>query len=261
MGIWATWVPVGSVVMYNLAPVLGTSIGWRAVWWVGAGFALIAFSLYWLLMRLPPSLAGDQRHEQGSSVDDTPSQLGAILANRSIWLLALQFGCFNLVIIAFATFFPTFLSEERDYSLAQAAFIASLSTIMVLGSAPLAGWLSDRLGSRRLVLALPFLAIAGMMALPFHLSGWILYAFMVLLGLIAGAVPTATFAATPEVMGNPRMAGIGLAVVSLGQNLGMVIGPVLFGLFVESMGWAAAGYWLIPVCLLGFVAGWMVKVR
>lgn len=261
MGIWATWVPVGSVIMYNLAPVLGTSVGWQAVWWVGAGFALVAFMLYWLFMRLPSSLAGGQTPGQGGSVDETPPKLGEALANRSIWLLALQFGCFNLIFIAFATFFPTFLAEERAYSLGQAGFIASLSTIVVLGSAPLAGWLSDRIGSRRLVFAIPFLLVAGMMALPFHLTGWTLYAFMILLGAITGAVPTATFAAAPEVMGNPRLVGIGLAVVSVGQNLGMVIGPILFGRLVETLGWAAAGYWLIPICLLGFAAGWMVKIR
>lgn len=261
MGLWATWVPLGSVVMYNLAPTLGTRLGWQAVWWLGAGFALVSFSLYWLLMRLPPSPAGDQGYDREDPVDPAPPGLGAALANRSIWLLALAFGCFNFVIITFATFFPTFLAEERAYALAQAAFIASLPTLTVLGSAPLAGWLSDRVGSRRLVLAIPFLVIAGMMALPFHLSGWALYVFMILLGLVAGAVPTATFAAAPEVMGRPHLAGIGLAVVSVGQNLGMMIGPVLFGLLVETMSWAAAGYWLIPVCLVGFVAGWMVKVR
>lgn len=261
MGIWATWVPVGSVVMYNLAPTLETSAGWPAVWWVGAGFALVAFILYWLFMRLPPALAGDQRSGQGGPLDAAPPNLGPALANRSIWLLALQFGSFNLVFFAFATFFPTFLAEERGYSLAQAAFIASLSTIVVLGSAPLAGWLSDRIGSRRWVFALPFLVIAAMLTLPFHLTGWTLYAFMLLLGLFSGAVPTATFAAAPEVMGRPQLAGLGLAVVSLGQNLGMVLGPILFGLLVENMGWASAGYWLIPFCLFGFVAAWLVKVR
>jgi nitrate/nitrite transporter NarK len=261
MGIWATWVPVGSVVMYNLAPILGTTAGWQAVWWVGAAFALLAFSLYWLLMRLPSSLAGNKRPVPGGTIDPTPPELGEALANRNIWLLALQFGCFNLVLIAFATFFPTFLAEERGFSLAQAGFIASLSTLVILGSAPLAGWLSDRIGSRRWVFAVPFLLIAGMMALPFNLTGWPLYAFMILLGLVTGAIPTGTFAAAPEVMGHPRLAGVGLAVVSLGQNLGMVIGPILFGSFVETMGWASAGYWLIPVCILGFVAGWLVKVR
>jgi MFS family permease len=261
MGIWATWVPVGSIIMYNLAPALESSVGWQAVWWSGAGFALVAFGLYGLLMRLPPSLAGNPRSEQTGLVDDTPPKLAEVLANRNIWLLALEFGCFNFVIIAFATFFPTFLSTERDYSLAQAGFIASLSNAVALGSAPLAGWLSDRIGSRRLVLAIPFLIIGAMMTLPFNLAGSAFYVFMMLLGFVGAAIPTATFAAAPEVAGKPQLVGLGLAVVALGQNLGMVIGPLLFGMLVETRGWAVAGYWLVPVCLLGFVAGWMVKVR
>ncbi|MGQ0571414.1 MAG: hypothetical protein ACT4P5_18070, partial [Armatimonadota bacterium] len=64
-----------------------------------------------------------------------------------------------------------------------------------------------------------------------------------------------------EVIRSPQMAGIGLAVVSLGMNLGMIIGPVLFGTLVATMGWATAGYWMIPVCLAGFVAAWAVRVR
>ena len=40
MGIWATWVPVGSVLMYNLAPALAAARGWQAVWWLGASTSL-----------------------------------------------------------------------------------------------------------------------------------------------------------------------------------------------------------------------------
>jgi len=261
MGIWGIWVPVGNVVMYNLAPALATSLGWPAVWWAGAGFSLVAFILYGLFMRLPPSLTDDPRLAQGGAVDNPSPKLGAALANRNIWLLALEFACFNFVLIGFATFFPTFLAEVRHYSLAQAGLIASLPTIATLGSAPLAGWLSDRIGSRRWFFTLPFLVIAGMMALPFHLTGLALSVLMVLLGLIAAAIPIATFAAAPEVMGHPRLTGMGLAVVSLGMNLGIAIGPILLGMFIETMGWVIAGYWLIPVCLLGFGAGWLVKVR
>lgn len=261
MGLWGIWVPVGNVAMFNLAPVLGASLGWQAVWWVGAGFSLVAFILYGLFMRLPPSLSGDPKPAQDGAIDEPALNLGAALVNRNIWLLGLGFACFNFVFIGFVTFFPTFLAEERAYSLAQAGLIASLPTIATLGSAPLAGWLSDWLGSRRLLFTLPFLVIAGIMALPFHLIGWPLPVLMVLLGLIAAAIPIATFAAATEVIGDPRLAGMGLAVISLGMNLGMGIGPTLFGMLIETMGWVIAGYWLIPICLLGFGVGWLVKVR
>ena len=64
-----------------------------------------------------------------------------------------------------------------------------------------------------------------------------------------------------EVMASPQLAGIGMAVLALGQNLGMFIGPVVFGKLLESMSWAGAGYLLLPVCLVGIWAGWKVKVR
>lgn len=255
MGIWATWVPLGNLIMLVLAPALAITYGWRSVWWLGAGLGLAIFVLYGLLMRVPPATPGEEPElESGTG-------LWRALLNRNIWLLAFAFCCFNLVFVPLATFYPTFLSEVRGYTLSQASLVASLSTGLVLVSAPLAGWVSDRIGSRRLVFSIPFLAIAAMMALPFQVTGWQIYAFLSLLGLVAGAVPTATFAAAPEVMRTPQLAGLGLAVIILGQNLGMFAAPVAFGKLVETIGWTAAGYWLVPVGLLGFLAAWTIEIR
>jgi MFS family permease len=145
--------------------------------------------------------------------------------------------------------------------LGQAAFISSITSIVVLISAPLAGLISDHIGSRRLVFSLPFLPIALLFMLPFRVTGWQIVTFLVAQGLLAGGIPTATFTAAPEVMRNPQWAGLGLAVVLVGQNLGLLVGPILFGQLIHSMGWVTAGYMMIPVCLVGFVCGWMVKVR
>ncbi len=258
MGIWATWVPVGSLIMYLLAPALSAAAGWQSVWWFATIFTLATMLLYGLFMRTPPKPESSGIHQAPSA--QSTSLLKA-LANRDIWLLALEFGAFNLVFGALATFYPTFLSEFRGYPLQQAALIASISTIAVLFSAPFAGWFSDRIGSRRLLLAFPFLLFSAILLLPFRVTGWQIYALMLAQGLIVGAVPTATFAAAPEVMKDARLAGLGLAVVMVGQNLGMFIGPVLFGKMVESLSWVNAGVLLIPFCLLGFIAAWQVRIR
>jgi MFS family permease len=258
MGIWATWVPMGSLIMYLLAPAMSTAIGWQSVWWFAASFTLGTMLLYCLFVRTPPT--PDSPVKPQTSSPQSNSMLKS-LANRDIWLLAFEFGVFNLVFGSLATFYPTFLSEIRGYPLQLASFIASLSTIAVLFSAPMAGWLSDRIGSRRLMLSLPYLLFSVVLLLPFRVTGWQIYALMIIQGLIVGAVPTATFAAAPEVMKDARLAGLGLAVVMLGQNLGMFIGPVLFGKMVESQSWISAGNLLIPFCLLAFVASWQVRIR
>jgi MFS family permease len=255
MGIWATWVPVGSVAAYNLAPVLAPSLGWQVVWWIGAVAAFVMMILSGLLITQPPVLG-----LAPSSARETLS-LREALSNRNIWLLALEFACFNLALISIATYYPTFLNKVRNYPLREAAFIASITTLLALFSAPAAGWLSDRLRSRRLLFSLPFLAVAVLLLFPFRVTGWQVVVVLVIQGLLIGAIPTATFAAAPEVMRNPQWAGLGLALVLLGQYLGQLLGPILFGQFVETSGWVVAGYLMIPFCLIGFISGWLVKVR
>ena len=255
MGIWSTWFPVGSVLMYLLAPILVDAFGWQAVWWVGAGFALIIMLVYGLLVRNPGS------HPSTKSSENVSLDFRKALANRDIWLLGLAFTCFNLVMLAINTYYPTFLNEERGYPLGQAAFISSLGSLIIIGSAPLAGWISDRIGSRRLVFSLPFLALAILILLPFRVSGWHIPALIVIQAMIIGAIPTATFAAAPEIMHKTEWAGLGLAVILLGQYLGSLIGPVLFGGLVSNLGWVMAGNLMVPVCLLGFASAWMVRIR
>lgn len=255
MGIWATWVPVGSVLIYNLSPVMAASLGWQSIWWVGTGFAVVLMIISGLLITRPPAV--DPAHLQTQAAPG----LREALANRNIWLLALEFACMNFAMVALGTYYPTFLSEVRGYPLGQAAFVSSIATLLVLFSAPAAGWLSDRIGSRRLVFSLPFLGIAVLLIFPFRVTGWQIIAVAVVQGLIVGAIPTATFAAASEVMRKPEWAGLGLAVVLIGQNLGQLLGPVFFSEMVGRLGWAMAGYLLIPFCLVGFIGGWMVKVR
>ena len=260
MGIWATWVPVGSVLMYILAPALATRFGWQSVWWFSAAFALLAFFLVWMFMKMPPQMVAGKTGAGGPPPEEAVS-MGKALSNRSIWLLAVLFGFFNMALIAVSTFYPTFLSEVHGYSMAAASLATSITMIVVIFSAPLAGILSDKIGSRKVMLTWPFLVVAVMFLFPFTISGATITLWMVLMGIIAGAIPTATFASAAEVMGKPQLAGIGMAAVSFGQNLGMFVGPTLFGAIVASSDWAVAGYVMIPILLLGFVAGWFTKVR
>ncbi|MBI5965816.1 MAG: MFS transporter [Chloroflexi bacterium] len=255
MGLWATWVPIGSVMIYNLSPAMAASFGWQSIWWAGVGFAALMIIVSGWLVTSPPKVG------QASSQTHHASGLKEALSNRSIWLLALEFACMNFVMVSVGTYYPTFLNEVRGYPLGQAAFLSSITTLVVLFSAPAAGWFSDRVGSRRLVFSLPFLAVAVLLIFPFHVTGSQIIVIMVLQGLIVGAIPTATFAAAPEVMQKPEWAGLGLAVILIGQNFGQLLGPIFFSKMIESMGWATAGYLLIPFCLVGFISAWKVKVR
>lgn len=234
MGIWASWVPVGSFVMFNLAGPLLKAFGWQGIWWFGAVVALIALVIYALVVSAPPAPAA--KDQAAASAES----LSKWLFNPASWLLALVFGTFNLAFAGFSTWGPTYYNQGLGLSLETASFYASLGSLAVIPSTFAAGWVLDRVKNRYLVLTLAS-AISGVMLLwCFRLgSADAIIPYTVVLSLIVGFVPTATFTLAPETMSNPRFAGLALGIVSVGQNLGMFFGPPIVGGQIAGGDWSA----------------------
>ena len=262
MGLWATCVAVGSVIALNVAPILAGSSGWRSVWWAGSALAAVAFVLFGVLFRLPGhgEIINDPPPGDSNSSAGGELNLGRVLADRNVWLLSLELGCFAIVIMALSTFYPDFLNTVRHYSLANAAFMTSVMGTVAIFSAPMGGYLSDRLGSRKAVIVWPFILWSIVLLFPFTLSGWVIPVLMVAAGILGGPIAPVSLAAVPEIV-PPQHVGIALGVVAFGQNLGMFAGPALFGWILETTSWATAGYLLIPVCMVAVIAAWLVKIR
>jgi MFS family permease len=259
MGIWAAWVPVGQTAMLLIAPALAQSAGWRSVWWLSAGYALVVTVLYLAFVRPAPASSSPAGAPPAGASRVTSGQ---VMRNRNIWLLAAAFGAFNAAIIGLSTYLPTFLASQRGLSLGAAALVSSVITLITIFSAPGGGMVSDRIGSRKK----PYLAgfAAGVILLPLvsALSVTGLIALVVLIGLALGVIPTTIFAAAVEAAGDERQGGAAMAVIMVGQNAGMLIGPVVVGALIESaVGWPAAFASLGVMSLLGLLAGWLAKVR
>jgi DHA1 family purine base/nucleoside efflux pump-like MFS transporter len=183
------------------------------------------------------------------------------MANQSLWLLSISFGCFNLAVLALNSFYTDFLNTVRGYPLASASFITSLIMLLAIFFGPLGGHLSDRMGSRKSVIVFPFIVMAVLFLFPFTVTGWMIPAYMIVFGIMAGPIAPVILAAVPEVMPSLQLAGIGMGVAALCQNLGMFIGPTLFGQLLEATNWTTAGYLMIPVCVIGALTAWLAKIR
>jgi MFS family permease len=259
MGIWATWVPLGSSIMLVVAPLLAGASRWPRVWWFGAAWAAAGAVLYFAFVRQAPSRTGEPRAAPTAA---TTADLRRVLRNRDLWLLALEFGCFNFGVIGFTTWTPTFLNATRGLSLAQASFLVSLAMILNIASGPLSGVLSDAVGSRRWIIVVPLALMAPVWPLAPALGGGAFVALMVAYGLVSGCVPTGTFAAATEAVGDERLGGMAMAVVQVGQNAGMLLGPLVVGAIVGATGSWSAAYWaLVPVTVVGVAAALAARIR
>jgi MFS family permease len=204
---------------------------------------------------------GPEPRQAPPHAETTPAP-SAVLGNSSIWLLSAAFACFNMAVLAFGTYLPTYLVSVHGLELAQAARLASIPLVINIFCGPLAGVLSDRLGSRKRV----YLAGLVLAALALPLAGLVqveaLVVLVVLQGFFLSLVPANIFSAAVETAGDERQSGLAMAVVMVGQNAGMLLGPVVFGVLIESAGgWQLAFGSLAVVCLVGALAGWLARVK
>jgi MFS family permease len=260
MGVWATWVPLGSLIIYNLAPMIYNLAGWKMVWWLTAAATALIFILFWLLFRVPTVEDGA---ESGSHANNhTAGSFIEALRSRDIWLLASSFGCYNFVVIGvIATYYPTFLKTIQNFSLADASYVTSIKMAVCIILAPFVGWFIDRVGSPKKTILGSFVGLAVVMGLTFNLGGWQVSALMAALGFIAAAIAPATFSSVAAVTKPGRPIGITIAALMIGQNLGQLLGPLVFGGLVEKIGWLPAGYWMIVVVVLGLVFTRMIRMK
>jgi MFS family permease len=272
-GIWASSVGMGNIATLLIAPSMAISYGWQAVWWALAGFSALSFILFAILFRMPKQ--EEMPAAPAPATQEAPPSLARGMANRSLWMISISFGCYNLVVMAMCSFLPAFLENFRTYSatydkgvLMNAGFVAALIMAASIFSAPVGGYMSDRLGKRKAMILLPFILMALTFFFPFTAVGMMIPLYMIVFGIVGGPIAPVLLAAVPEVSESPSLIGIGMSVAAVGQNIGMFIGPTLFGWILDYMGKSAglagyvtAGYWMIPVCVVGIIATCFIKVR
>ncbi len=261
MGIWAIWVPLGSTIMFLIAPFLAAYGGWQGVWLFAGFYTLLITFLYFLLLKPSPTNLSAKK-EISFTGESTPLKLSRVFLNRDLWLISLLFCCFNFVFIAFVTWVPTFLNQEQNISLTHAALTVSLVNLLSIVACPTSGWISDKLGSRKIFCLLPMLLMAFLFPLAFYLKGNNFFLLCATLGFVGGFIPPGVFAAAAELVQDRRLHGLVMAVVQIGQNAGMLFGPLVFGLVVEyGGGWEGAFWFLIPVSISGALAAWATKIK
>ena len=255
LGIWATWVPVGSVVAFNSAPAIAGALGYQAVFFVIAAVCAVAFLLFALVYKMPPGATGDM------GVEGTFKESLKYCKNRRIWILGAVFFLFAFTTIGIMnTYYNTFLETQLGFGAQTASSLSSIIMLLSLIVAPLTGFVSDRLPLGRKYLV--GLVMMGML----FLTGWcmfytgpgavaVMWFVIVLQGVGGGMCGGSLRPMAPMLMRNTAMgATMAMAIMQFCQNLGSTLGSPVFGALQEAIGWDMAGIVLqIPAYVIAFV--------
>jgi MFS family permease len=247
--------------------------GWQAVWWTGAAYSVLAFILFAVLFRMPKPEEMEAAPAPATEEEAAPG-LTKGMANKDLWMISISFGIYNLVLLAMLSNLPTFLETQRSFLLTfdkglllNASFVTAAIMLASSITAPLGGYISDRLGKRKIMILIPYILMTVMFLYIFKVTGGMIPLYLFVFGIVGGPIATVLLAAVPEVARKVQFIGIGMAVAILGQQIGSAVGPLIFGKIldqsatVDIVAYTTAGYWMIPICVVGIITTLCIKVR
>jgi MFS family permease len=266
VGIWAIWMPAGGAVMSNIAPMIfGATGSWQAVWWFAIIFSAVALVLFLLLYRDPPDMTKEALAARTDEQKATSKGGFKRAMSASIVLIGIAFIVFNLCGNGtIQTFFPLTM-QENGLDMATAGLIISIQLVLSLISNALAGFISDRLGTRKwpMVVGFAFMIIGTWIIFDYMNSIPLLMVGVICAGLFPGAISACASAAIPELIPNKQDHGYGMAVLGFGAGAGSFIGGLALGYLNPIFGgWELAAHVLIvPLLIIGLICCLFIKVR
>ena len=241
MGLFNATYPAGMIVMFSFHPRLVVALGWRGELLVLAALVLLAIPLHNLVV--PGRLGGATR-----LVEDTVGPR----VTRPLTALAVSWMLFFAAFASVFTFAPEWAGGGP-----QALLTVTLVTWVSLLLNPVVGILIDRWGHavRWVVCGELLLAVVlGLMAAGLLAP----VPAMLLIGLTAASVPTATYSLPGRLVPAARV-GFAFGFITAFSNLGTLAGPAAAGALRDAVGgWSIPWATLAVLALLGAIAALLV---
>jgi NNP family nitrate/nitrite transporter-like MFS transporter len=228
----------GTALALFFAPRLAAQFDWHAVF----GLALLPVLAVLVLVALCA------RENPDRPPPKKLTDYAGVLARRDTWwfcyFYSITFGGF----VGLASFLSTFFRDHFDISKVEAGGYATACVIAGSFLRPLGGYLADRIGGLRLLLALYLLVgvcMLGLSALPaFAASLLLLFLSLGLLGMGNGAV----FQVVPQRF--PREIGVLTGIVGAAGGVGGFLLPTVLGGVKDglgSFGYGFLGFGLVSI--------------
>jgi MFS family permease len=219
MGVIGQAMPLATVIAFNTLGVVQTNSGWRFAVAISAVISIVCLLIYLVAIKekkVAPAAKLDLR----------------VLKNRRIWLLGLIWAFFNMAAVGYSTWGGTLFSEFNSLPSNYSNFLASM--FMLGGFAcPLAGYLSDKVQRRKIFLIVSTAGNTLVFAAFVFINASLFLPFAILLGIFNFLLPPIVFSLPQEILGVGN-GGIGMGLLNSFLNAGVVIGPTLIGLILDS---------------------------
>jgi NNP family nitrate/nitrite transporter-like MFS transporter len=220
----------GTALATFFGPRLAESIGWHGVFALALAPVVLTLLVFIIFAKDSPTQPAPK----------SLADYGAVLAHGDTWWFCLFYSVTFGGFVGLASFLNIFFHDQYSLSRIEAGSFATLCVISGSFLRPLGGYLADRFGGIRMLLAI-YVGVGALMlglsALPPLAFGTLLmFLAMALLGMGNGSV----FQLVPQRF--PREIGVITGIVGAAGGIGGFCLPLLLGGLRQAMGSFAGGF-------------------
>jgi len=256
----------GPIIAFPLASVILHAWGWRAIFFLFAILGVIWLPFWLFGIRDDPERSSGVTAEELSYIKASRPEIpqrsvtpwGRILRLPALWAVMILHFSSNWFSYVMISWLPTYLMDERHFSLSSMALGSSLPFLSALLGTNLFGVLIDRMSLKhertrvRKLFLFPYaLAAATLLLLPWAASPAMTVTLLcVAMALMTGATPVY---ASSSLELAPRYTGSVVALQACFANLAGVLAPVVIGYVVKVSSWYLAFVLTASVSLVGIL--------
>jgi cyanate permease len=253
LGVWSAYMPFGFALTVLAAPPLLAAVGWRGLWL--AIVAVTAVCGVWL--------AAERRHYALPPAGARSiATIAAALRQPGPWWVAAAMGCYTAQWSSVMVWLPTFLVQERSYSVLGASLATALAVLVNVPGNLTGTWLLQRRAERgRIITAgAVMMGVCGVVSLAAPLPDALRYLACLLLSYAGGIIPPAVLSSTQAYARSGAQVASLQGLIMQGSNLGQFVGPVAIAALVSATGdWANAAWVLGAAAACGAACGRIVS--
>lgn len=235
MSLFSLWVGVGMLILFNGTAGIVAVSSWRGVWWSIATLGVILGIVFALVVRSP-------KPGEGSGETD-PQQAGpkvSVLEGFKLpiaWLLGIIDFLYTVMFAVFNNYYATYLQDGVKLDLGTANHLYGYTNIGAIVGGLAIGFLLNKVNKKNhpLVLIAIIIPVTIGAFMEYQITSVaMLIPFFLFVGVFNQTIPPILYTIGPNMSPRPEMVGPIMAVITLGQSLGGIIGPMLVGPLVES---------------------------
>ena len=232
----------------SLAPILTgfllVLVSWRTLSHYAILPCIILGAIVWWLLSGVKGIKKDTT-EDNSFIKTVKHFIRSKVLLGLMAVMALQSaGRFGLL-----TFFTIYLKEDLLYDTPAIGLHLTLITLLGMGSAPILGILSDKMGRKPVLATALFMAALGAYLLVLTADGWQFTLAVAFLGLTFYAVTSVSIAAAMDAAPTGSE-GTTIGVLFTGGSLSSIISPIITGVLVSASGANSTAFYYGAACIM-----------